>query len=213
MRALKTTFRLWGSFGDDCLHRHPTRILIEKHSFLLSPWRLWFTVTLLTRLLADAALLHLNAWQLDDTATQLTLRVTSVQALVHCPVCRFPTRRIHSRYSRTVADRPWGLWRVVLHLQVRKFFCANGRCPRRLFTERLTPLVAPWARRTQRLVHWLVHIAVALAGRAGARLSCTLGLAVSRRTLLRLLRRLPSPHVATPHVLGVDDWAYRQRQT
>jgi transposase len=96
---------------------------------------------------------------------------------------------------------------------VRKFFCANGRCTRRIFTERLVPLVAPWARRTQRLVHWLVHIVVALAGSAGARLSRGLGLAVSRNTLLRLLRRVPLPDVATPQVLGVDDWAVRKGRT
>ena len=81
-------------------------------------------MTLLTRLLPTTPQLHLDAWHMDDTTTQLTLRVTSTQALVHCPICRFPTRRIHSRYGRTVADLPWGLWRVVLHLQVRKFFCA-----------------------------------------------------------------------------------------
>jgi len=110
-------------------------------------------------------------------------------------------------------ELPWGPWRVVLHLQVRKFFCANGRCTRRLLTERLAPLVAPWARRTQRLTPWLGHIAVALAGTAGARLSRSLGLGVSRHTLLRLRRRLPLPVVATPQVLGVDDWAVRKGRT
>jgi hypothetical protein len=35
------------------------------------------------------------------------------------------------------------------------------------------------------------------------------GLGVSRHTLLRLRRRLPLPDVATPQVLGVDDWAVR----
>ena len=170
-------------------------------------------MTLLTRLLPNAPLLHLDAWHMDDTTTQLTLQLTSTQALVHCPLCRFPTRRVHSRYVRRVMDRPWGPWRVVLHLQVRKFFCANGLCTRRIFTERLAPFVAPWARRTQRLVQWLVHIAVALAGSAGARLSRGLGLAVSRNTLLRLLRRVPLPDVATPRVLGVDDWAIRKGRT
>src|SRR5262249_60324423 len=85
---------------------------------------------------------------MDDLTTQLTLRVTSTQALVHGPICRFPTRRVHSRYVRTVADLPWASWRVVLHLQVRKFFCANGRCPRRIFTERLPPPLTPPARPT-----------------------------------------------------------------
>ena len=52
-----------------------------------------------------------------------------------------------------------------------------------------------------------------LGGAAGARLSQSLGRAVSRNTLLRVLRRLPLPVHATPTVLGVDDWAYRKRQT
>ena len=67
-------------------------------------------MTLLTRLLPNTPLLHLDAWHMDDTATQLTLLVTSTQALVHGPICRFPTRRVHSRYVRTVVDLPWGPW-------------------------------------------------------------------------------------------------------
>ena len=170
-------------------------------------------MTLFTRLFPDAAQLHLDAWQMDDTTTQLMLRVTSTQALVHCPVCRFPTRRVHRRYVRTLADLPCGPWRVVLHLQVRKFFCANGRCTRRIFTERLAPLMAPWARRTQRLATWLAQIGVALGGAAGRRLGQRLGVTVSRQTLLRTIRRLPLPSLATPKILGVDDFAFRKGQT
>jgi transposase len=170
-------------------------------------------VTLLSCLFPAVPPLYLDAWHMDDGARRLTLQVTSTRALVDCPVCQFPTRRIHRRYVRTVADLPWGPWRVVLHLHVRKFFCANGRCPRRIFTERLAPLVAPWARRPQRLMHWLAHIAMALGGMAGVRLRRALGLPISRHTLLRLLRRLPLPACPTPQVLGVDDWAYRKRQT
>ena len=167
---------------------------------------------LLSSLLLQAPLLHLETWQVDTTTAQVTLRVQSTQTWVHCPVCRFPTRRIHSHYTRTVADLPWAHYHVVLQLGVRKFFCPNGRCPRRIFTERLPGVVAPWARRTARLVEWLAHIAVALGGAAGVQLSRGLGVAVSRRTLLRVLRRLPLPSVASPTVLGVDDVALRTRQ-
>jgi transposase len=107
---------------------------------------------LLTHLLPVGPL-HLDTWHLNEATAQLTLRVTSTQSLGHCPVCQFPTRRIHSHYARTVADLPWATYRVVLPLNVRKFFCANGRCRRRIFTARLPQLVAPWARRTQRLAH------------------------------------------------------------
>jgi transposase len=98
-------------------------------------------VTLFSRLLPHAPLLHLDAWQMDHTARQLTLRVTSTQARVDGPVCRFPTQRVPSRSTRTVSDLPWGSWRVVRDLRVRTFFCAPGRCPRRIFTARLFPLV------------------------------------------------------------------------
>src|SRR5262249_51753473 len=49
--------------------------------------------------------------------------------------------------------------------------------------------------------------------RAGVRLSHAWDVAVSRNTLLRLLRRLAVPSYATPTVLGVDDFALRKRQT
>ena len=105
----------------------------------------------LSVLLPHAALLHLETWQMDPATAQLTLRVRSTQTRVHCPVYRFPTRRIHSCYRRTVADLLWAHYRVVLQLSARKFFYANGRCTRRIFTERLPGVVAPRARRTQRL--------------------------------------------------------------
>jgi transposase len=86
---------------------------------------------------------------MDDAVRRRTWHVTATRALVVGPVCQCPTRRIHHRSVRTVAELPWGPWRVVLHRHVRKFCCANGGCTRRIFTERLAPLVAPWARRTQ----------------------------------------------------------------
>jgi transposase len=91
--------------------------------------------------------------------------------------------------------------------------CANVQCPRRIFTERLPEVVAPWARRTRRLVTWLLTIGLALGGAAGGRLSRRLGCTLSRQTLLRIIRRLPLAGDRTPRVLGVDDFALRKRQT
>ncbi len=53
-------------------------------------------------------------------------------------------------------------------------------------------------------------VALALGGRAGARLTSHLAAAVSRMTLLRLIRNLPEPEMSTPRVLGVDDFALRR---
>jgi transposase len=122
-------------------------------------------------------------------------------------------RRIHSHYERTLADLPWAQYRVRLQLRVRKWFCAKRHCRRRIFTERLPTITAPWARRTLRLAQRLIALGVALGGTAGVYLYRRWDPSVSRNTLLRLLRQLPLPSRSTPAVLGVDDFALRKRQS
>ena len=171
------------------------------------------TPDVLACLLPDATTLRLVACHVDITAAQITLGVRSAQTRVPCPLCATPARRIHSRYTRTLADLPWADDRVRLQLRVRKWFCRNRSCRRHIFTERLPTVAAPWARRTLRLAQRLVAVGLALGGKAGVSLSQRWGLAVSRNTLLRLLRRLPVPAYPTPTVLGVDDFALRKRHT
>src|SRR5712692_5530523 len=167
----------------------------------------------LARLLPDATLLHMEACEVDDTAAQIILRVQSTQISAPCPLCATPARRIHSDYGRTLADLPWAQYRVRLQLRVRKWFCRNRACQRRIFTERLPTVAAPWARRTLRLAQRLVALGMALGGKAGVHLGHAWDLAVSRNTLLRGLRRQPAPSFPPPRVLGVDDFALRKRHT
>jgi transposase len=158
-------------------------------------------------------MLRLEACQVDDPTAQITLRVHSTQTRVPCPLCAIPARRIHSHYTRTLADLPWAEYRVRLQLRARKWFCQNPHCVRRIFTERLPTVAASWARRTLRLAQRLVALGVALGGTAGVHLGHQWDLMISRNTLLRGLRRVPLPVLPTPRVLGVDDWALRKRQT
>ena len=163
-------------------------------------------------MLPDATTLRLDACQVDSPAAQITLRVRSTQATASCPLCTTPAQRMHSHYERTLVDLPWAHYRVRLQLRVRKWFCRNRACRRRIFTERLPTVAAPWARRTLRLAQRLGALGIALGGKAGVHLGHEWDLVVSRNTLLRLLRRLPQPVLPTPRVLGVDDFALRKRQ-
>jgi hypothetical protein len=110
-----------------------------------------------------------------------------------------------------LADLPWDPTRVRWQLRVRKFFCGHLQCPRRIFTARLPGVVAPWARRTPRLAAWVSAIGLALGGAAGTRLSQHVGLTVSRNTLLRVVRRLSLPSLATLKVLGVGSCTFSLR--
>ena len=76
--------------------------------------------------------------------------------IAHCPLCQAPTGRVHSRYQRTLRDLPLVQFSLTLLLEVCKFFCLNEACQRRIFTERLPSLVAPWARRTARYPKHLI---------------------------------------------------------
>jgi transposase len=96
--------------------------------------------------------------------------------------------------------------RLVLH--TRRFFCLNPECGRKIFTERLPNVVAPYAHRTLRLTEVFTLIGFALGGQAGKRLMEGMGLATSPDTLLRLLRAAPEKEHPTPRVLGVDDFSF-----
>ena len=186
-------------------HRHRHRE--EEPAFVATQ-----TPDVLSRLLPDTTTLALDTCYVDDTAAQITLAVRSTQATAPCPLCTTPAQRIHSHYERTLADLPWAAYHVRLQLRVRKWFCRNRHCPRRIFTERLPTVAAPWARRTLRLAQRLVALGVALGGKAGVRLGHAWDVVVSRNTLLRGLRRQPLPVFPTPRVLGVDEFALRKRQ-
>ena len=129
-----------------------------------------------------------------------------------CPRCGQSSARVHSRYERRLADASIGGRRVVIRLQVRRLFCGDPACRKRTFAEQVPGLAARYARKTVPLAGVLQHIAVALAGRAGARLARALSATVSRSTLLRLVMAAPDPAAPIPRVLGVDDFAIRRGQ-
>jgi transposase len=171
------------------------------------------TSAVLTSLSPDPTALRLVACEVDHPAAQMTLSLTSTQIGPPCPLGTTPAHRLHSYYERTLADAPWAEYRVRWPLRVRKGYGHHPHCRRRIFTERLPTVAAPWARRTRRLTRRLVAVGLALGGKAGVRLSPCWGLTVRRNTLLRWLRREPLPASPTPMVLGVDDWALRKRHT
>lgn len=162
-------------------------------------------------LLADPAAIRLTHIVSSDKS--LTLVVSTERLSADCPQCGCTSVRVHSRYTRRVADLPWHGVAVRLELHTRRFFCVSELCQRRVFCERLPSVVAAYARKTARLISTLELIGFALGGEAGARLARELGLSVSPDTLLERIRRAALPELATPRVLGVDDWAKRKGAT
>src|SRR6476660_8370070 len=126
------------------------------------------TRTLATSLLPPGHRLQLQDVSIGPDQIVATLEATAARGT--CPSCGTWSEAIHSHYQRTIADLPWGGHTVRLHLRVRKFFCRELTCARRIFTERLAAVVAPYGRRTARLESILRILAFALGGEPGARI-------------------------------------------
>ncbi len=78
--------------------------------------------------------LHVEAIAFESGGVAI-LASTEVPA-ARCPECGYPSRRVHSRYRRTLTDLPWAGVPVRLRVTARKLFCDNPRCRRRVFAER-----------------------------------------------------------------------------
>ena len=161
-------------------------------------------------LLADPTSIRLEKIIQHDSS--LTLMVRAKRTQVECPRCHRASTRVHSYYTRSVADLPWHGVAIRLHLRTRRFRCPNSLCTKRVFCERMPRVVAHYARKTLRLDEALRLIGWLLGGEAGARATRKLAMATSPDTLLRRVRAAVKPCAPTPRVLGVDDFAFRKGQ-
>ena len=149
--------------------------------------------------------------RVDSRGDLISLSVRAHAAEAVCPQCGCSSARVHDRYQRRLVDCSSGGRRVELRLTVRRFLCDRTNCSVKTFVEQVDGLTAPYARFTTQARETLTRIGLALAGRAGARLSAALGLPASRMTLLRLIRAVPETvPEASPAVLGVDEFALRK---
>jgi transposase len=153
---------------------------------------------------------QLHAHELSFTAGLLTIYASTTNLAAECPLCGRASRRVHGRYTRTLADLPWCGTPVRVRVRVRKFFCDEPSCERKIFAERLSDVARVYARSTDRRREALEWIAFALGGEAGSRLARELGLLVSPDTLLNRIREAFFSEGEDVRVVGVDDFGFRR---
>jgi transposase len=163
--------------------------------------------------LTETFLPHLSGIQVDQVQLKgavVRVQAQTVAATTACPGCGSASRRVHSRYWRRLSDQAISGREVLIDVRVRRFFCGNPACDKKIFAEPLPNLAGRYARRTRQAGQLLTSVGLALGGRAGARLTTVLATPVNRMTMIRVVRQVPDPPAATPTVLGVDDFAIRR---
>ncbi len=194
------------------LEENHADILILKESIMFPLFTTWMRYQMEESLLlplGDGLVIE----QIDQQAQHIIVSARATAESACCPVCTTASASTHSHYRRTVADLPHAGQKVLLKLRVRRFFCRNPLCARRIFTERIVSLVQPWAQMTNRLREALRALSFATSAEAGSRLAPHLGMKSSPSTLLRCQKTvsLADPPLFTR--IGLDDFAFRRGRT
>src|SRR6266487_420074 len=151
--------------------------------------------------------------RVERSAEELTVYLHATTSCVCCPRCGTAGTRVHSRYSRTVADITCVGQRLMLKLLVRKWVCPLDSCPQRIFAESFPGLVRRYARMTERLIKALQSVGVTTNGADGACLSSSLAMPTTAKTLIRRVLELPLPKDSPVHIVGIDEWAWKKGST
>src|SRR5713226_718304 len=83
----------------------------------------------------------LEITSVSETPEEVLVYVTSYRSSSSCPHCLMPSSAIHSSYRRHPKDLPCAGRPIRLVFTVRKFFCRNPDCSRKVFTERLADFI------------------------------------------------------------------------
>jgi transposase len=159
------------------------------------------------------AKLQLSVDKVEMEKNAVNISVTSTNRRNICPHCQTISERVHSSYNRHPADLPLVGYTVRLDMAVHRFFCDNDDCEARTFTERIPAFIQHYARRTHRLATRQQSVAIEAGGAIGQRVLTILDMPVNSDTLIRFIRNEPEPDVATPRVVGVDEWSKRKGQS
>jgi transposase len=147
----------------------------------------------------------------QHTNTTINLNVASSQTSSQCPVCQHFTSKVHSKYHRVIGALPITGKITTINLQVRKFFCENSDCIRKIFSERFKQQINSYARRFERLNELLSSTGLELGGNLAQRIGILSFVKISASTILRLIIKCPIHAIESPKITGVDDWAFKKR--
>ncbi|WP_225000390.1 ISL3 family transposase [Cesiribacter sp. SM1] len=147
------------------------------------------------------------------TEAKVIFQLQFIVTTAYCPLCDSLSTRIHSRYERKLQDLPISGKVVELRLCTRKFFCQKDNCPRKIFAQQQPSCLKRYGRRLLRVCEQMICIGCEMGAKPGARICRLVGIPISASTVLRSIRGGAVTEATTPTVLGVDDFAFRKRES
>ena len=159
--------------------------------------------------LPDPEAITLQAIKICSGFVTFQVQATAKQA--HCTKCAAPSDRTHSWYSRIIQDLSWQGNPVRFELTLRKFFCDNPDCERRIFAQALPKIARRYQRKTARLENVLLQILWKVGASDAYFVAKLLGLIISDDAMLYQFKNAPEPSCSqtSPEEIGIAYGALR----
>lgn len=143
------------------------------------------------------------------------IRLKSVTHSCKCPKCGMQTRKYHGMYERTVQDLPILGKGVMLQVHAHEYRCMNEDCDAVTIAEDFDGFLSSYSRMTERCADFVCALAVETSCEGCSRICRSMGIRISGDTVIRLLlkRYHTLEGVEAGDVIGVDDFAYKKRNT
>lgn len=137
----------------------------------------------------------------------VTLSGTHKEA--RCPVCGLSSHHVKGHYRRCLQGLEVAGHPLTLVVNVRRFRCRNAACPRKVFSEPLSPLSSPYARNTLKVEERIRSISLKTTSRIASGLLREQNIICSQSSCLRRanVRHEPLP---APAYIGIDDYAQKK---
>jgi transposase len=131
-----------------------------------------------------------------------------------CPSCRQECNEYHSTYRRKIQDLPIFEKTVFIHLTAYRYYCHNGECRQKVFSETVDDFFGFYKRMTGRLEDFVIALALNTSCEGASRVCKEIGIYISGDTLIRMIiNRADKLDPVKTDMIGVDDWAYRKGST
>lgn len=166
-------------------------------------------------LLSDFYPENLEIIFVEQNETEVHITMKSKTKECKCPKCEKTTSSIHATHRRKVQDLPIFRKRAILDINLYEFNCINPDCDTVSFTETFENFLNNYSYMTERLVDLMTTIALETSCESCARILKSMNIKTSGDTVIRTLikRYEKQPEMKCGDAIGIDDFAYKRRQT
>lgn len=143
----------------------------------------------------------------NNESVLITLK--SNKSEVTCTCCGSFSSKIHSNYERNILDLPMIDKYTKLKIRVRRFFCTNVNCKRKIFAESFNGFISRYKRLTDRLSSYVTQIALCQSANQSQRILKKF-IPISTSSILRLANNYSISVNYDAELIGIDDFSFKK---